>query len=74
MFTLLLPVVNTITITCYNTNSPSKAVFYLHGKHSNFNKVLFLVDITGCGGYLTEDEGIIISPNWPNPYDENQVT
>ena len=34
----------------------------------------FLVDITGCGGYLSEDEGIIISPNWPNPYEQNQVS
>ncbi|CAK8682879.1 unnamed protein product [Clavelina lepadiformis] len=30
------------------------------------------VDITGCGGYFPDDEGIIISPNWPNPYENNQ--
>nr|XP_039268068.1 cubilin-like [Styela clava] len=30
------------------------------------------VGISGCGGYFTEDDGIIISPNYPNTYNDDQ--
>ena len=38
---------------------------------NHFDSHWSIVD-AGCGGALTADTGIIISPNYPNPYNHNQ--
>lgn len=41
--------------------------FQLHLYHYSF---LVPVD-AGCGGTFTDESGILISPNYPNPYNHN---
>ena len=58
-----------VILVCYN----SFQVLFCKSAVLQCVNVYFSVDITGCGGYWSDDEGIIISPNWPNPYDHNEV-
>ncbi|XP_070536661.1 cubilin-like [Ptychodera flava] len=52
---------------------PTRSAFVIFRTDRNLNKPGFRAnwEVEGCGGYLTDETGVISSPNYPGNYDHN---